>query len=90
MKTSGAQKGNSNAAKPRVWSDAIRKAVTQGKSLDTLATKLVKMAQDGDMQAIKEIGDRLEGRAAQSITATVESQVTVVNRNPLSSKLSGG
>ena len=63
----GAPKGNTNAANGKIWSDAVRKAITQGKKLDSLATKLILMALDGDMTAMKEIGDRLEGKPAQSL-----------------------
>jgi len=61
------------------WSDAIKLAVnreaddpadTSGKKrkrLNIIADKLCKMAVDGDIQAIKEIGDRLEGRPRQAV-----------------------
>jgi len=67
----GAPKGNTNAAMGKQWSDAVRKVVIQSKKLDTLAKKLVDMALDGDLQAIKEIGNRLDGRAPQAIQADV-------------------
>ncbi len=41
-----------------------------GKDIDTIAAKLLDMALDGNMQALKELGDRLEGRPAQSLTNT--------------------
>ena len=58
------------------WSDAIRIAVNEahengdGKKLRALADKLVEKALEGDMQAMKEIGDRLDGNAAQSVDLT--------------------
>ena len=60
--------GNSNAAKGKVWSDAIRKAIVQRKDMDKLAAKLLDMALDGNMQALPELGDRLEGKAPQSLS----------------------
>jgi hypothetical protein len=60
----------------KLWRDAIMRAVHRqiakggGKYLDTLANKLVKCALEGDIQAMKEIGDRLDGRAAQSLSVS--------------------
>jgi hypothetical protein len=62
----GAPKGNNNAAKTKIWSDALRKAIVQGKSLDNIANALILKALEGDIAAIKEIGDRLEGKVAQT------------------------
>lgn len=74
---SGAPKGNSNAVKGKMWSDAVRKAIKQGKKLDKIAEKLIGMALEGDMQAIKEIGDRLDGKATQAITGEDGGPLTV-------------
>lgn len=72
----------------KVWSDAIRKAVHEyhkakdanGKVkktryLNLLASNLVQLAADGDVSALKEVGDRLDGKPHQS--ATVETEATV-------------
>ncbi len=74
---SGAQPGNKNATKNKPWSDAIRKAIIQGKSLDTIAKKLIAKAVAGDLLAIKEIGDRLEGRPQQSIVGADDGPLTI-------------
>ena len=67
----GAPSGNKNGVKQnRVWADAIRKCIAQGKRLDKLAAKLVDLAEAGDLQALKEIGDRLDGKAAQQIVGS--------------------
>lgn len=66
-KTPGAPKGNQNAAKAKIWSDAVRKAVIQGNNLNKLAQALVDKACDGDIAALREIGDRLEGKPVQSV-----------------------
>lgn len=63
-----APQGNQNAAKAKVWSDAVRKVGIRRGALESLANKLWDMALEGDMQAIKEVGDRIEGKPAQAIT----------------------
>lgn len=73
MPKGGAPKGNQNAAKAKIWSDAVRKAVLSGKKLSTLANKLVSLAEEGDLQALKEIGDRLEGKPVQAVEGTGEN-----------------
>ena len=40
------------------------------RKLNQIATKLVELAVNGDMQAIKEIGDRVDGRPAQAMELT--------------------
>ncbi len=37
------------------------------KRIEVIADKCSKMAEDGDMAAIREIGDRLDGKSAQAI-----------------------
>lgn len=66
----GAPVGNTNSSKAnRLWANTIRRAVVQedGAKLREIADKLVALATEGDMQAIKEIGDRLDGKPAQSM-----------------------
>ena len=70
--TPGAPKGNQNAVKTKIWSDAIRKAIIQDDNLANLAKALISKALDGDISALKEIGDRLEGKSIQSIEQSTE------------------
>jgi ribosomal protein L17 len=42
-------------------------ATTEGRGLNRIAEKLIQMAEDGDIQAIKEVADRLDGKPAQAI-----------------------
>ena len=68
----GAPLGNRNGAKEnRLWGDALKRAVAQndGEKLRTIADKLIALASDGDVHAIKELGDRLDGRPRQQIEA---------------------
>jgi len=73
----GAPVGNTNAAHTKKpWQDAINRALEIHKPadrrerLDALAASLVAKAMDGDMAALKEIGDRLDGKPKQQIEAT--------------------
>ena len=59
----------------KIWADAVRRAVMrrledeEGKpqKIERLADKLVDQGLAGDVTAIKEIGDRLDGKARQMI-----------------------
>jgi len=68
----GAPKGNNNAAKNKIWTDALRKAIVQGENINLLAQALVDKALAGDISALKELGDRLEGKATQQIDQNTE------------------
>ena len=70
----GAPLGNQNARKGKVWADGIRRAIREnvdGEDFEakvaTLARAVVLKALEGDQQAYKEIGDRLDGRPAQAL-----------------------
>lgn len=68
-KTSGAQPGNDNAGKGKKWKDAIHYALAQDKqALQKVAIALISKAQEGDVSAIRELGDRLDGKAIQEVT----------------------
>lgn len=84
MAERGAQPGNTNAAKARVWTQAIERVfekrsslVDRNAELDLLAERLVDLAKAGDMIALKEIGDRLEGKPKQAIEAELTGNLTV-------------
>lgn len=79
MAERGGQLGNHNAARGTDWREAIRYALAKKgrdeegddpayiKGLRLCAGKFVKAACKGDLQALKELGDRMDGKAAQSI-----------------------
>lgn len=81
MASRGAQPGNKNAeAKP--WAAAIRAALEKRgtaklDALTAIAEKLLQKAGEGDTRALKELGDRLDGKPHQTIAAEVDSTVTV-------------
>jgi len=72
-----APKGNQNAAKGRMWAEAVRKAALNNDKLRKIADKLVDMAVEGDMQAIKEVGDRLDGKTVQAVTGEDGGPLTI-------------
>ena len=65
----GAPLGNKNATKNQVWRDAIRRVIAQknGERLRAAAERLVSEAENGDVAALRELGDRLDGKASQLV-----------------------
>ena len=69
-----APEGNENSAKGKDWSLAIKRALARrGEGdyrvgLDKVADKVVGMAEGGDTQAWKEVGDRFDGKPVQGVT----------------------
>lgn len=64
--------GRGAPKKTKSWSAAIERAVYRmenddPQALEKLAMKLVLKASEGDISALKEVGDRLEGKALQQI-----------------------
>lgn len=74
----GAPVGNQNAAKAKVWQAAILRALDRrsgsdrAKALDDLAEKLLSKCDESDLAALKELGDRLDGKPAQTIAGDPE------------------
>lgn len=64
-----APEGNQNAAKGKIWNDALRKAIVQDNHLRVKQAieALLDKAAEGEQWAIKELADRLDGKAAQSV-----------------------
>lgn len=73
---SGNPKGRS-IEKP--WRATLDRALAQddGKKLRAAAEKLLDQAAAGEGWAIKELGDRLDGKAIQELAGRVDSDVTV-------------
>jgi molecular chaperone GrpE (heat shock protein) len=77
------------ATADKLWADAIRIAAHREdadddgkirKRISIIADKLLRLAIDGDMQAIKEVGDRLDGRPAQALQHSGEIEATIVRK----------
>lgn len=84
----GAPKGNRNAAGSRKdWQDAIRRVLGKDRgSLERCAKALVKAAEEGDIAALREIGDRLDGKPKQELDVQADVGVTYVPVYPRESK----
>jgi len=77
----GGQIGNKNSIKSnRLWAETIRRAVVQddAQRLRQIAEALLTKASEGDMAAIKELGDRLDGKALQENKLTGDSDEPVM------------
>jgi hypothetical protein len=72
-KAAEVSKGNKHSSKEnRIWGSIIKKLAIQEdyKKLHVIANALFEKAADGDMNAIKEIGDRLDGKSMQENKVT--------------------
>jgi Family of unknown function (DUF5681) len=85
------QSGNPGGrARERAFANAIRAEVakvdpnTGRERLLEIARKTVEMAIAGDMSAIREIGDRLDGKPAQALDMHTEVVQRTVSREPMS------
>ncbi len=84
-----APKGNQFAAKAKQWSAAIERALEKrgegkGKSraevLAEMADKLLTECEEGNLMALKELGDRLDGKPAQAIIGEEDNPLKVITR----------
>lgn len=80
-------RSGTNRGTEKPFADAVRIACSEvhagnaagKKKLRLIAEKLVEMAIDGDMEAIKEISNRIDGRAAQQVAVTGEDGGPIQN-----------
>lgn len=78
-----AAEGNEYSSKNnRLWANTLRRAIAQGdgERLRRIADRLLDQAEEGNIQAIKEIGDRLDGKPAQVIQGDADNPLTVVTK----------
>ena len=81
----GAPVGNQNAANAKVWKAAVLRALEKTgtdrkKAIDALASALVAKALTGDVSALKEIGDRVDGKPGQEMVLQGDSKHPLVTR----------
>ncbi len=77
----GAPIGNTNGAKARPWAAAIERAINkrslieQRDALDDLAEQLLAKCDERDVSALKELGDRLDGKAKQMLSGDPDNPI---------------
>ena len=78
------QSGNPSGKAPRkIWIAALNRAIAQddGVKLRSAAEKLLELAAAGDVPALRELGDRLDGKPAQVIRGPGDGgEHTIINR----------
>jgi len=78
MAKRGAPLGNTNATKSKAWEAALRRHFTQNpQKLAQIALVVADAALSGESWAVKEIGDRLDGKPVQQVDVS-----TSENHNP--------
>jgi hypothetical protein len=88
MAERGGQPGNKNATKGKRWQEAIERAlerrtgsrIDQLHEIDACADALIDAVLDKDMTAIKEFGDRIDGKVMQNIEAKVQATIETITR----------
>ena len=79
----GAPLGNKNSSRTnRLWGKTVKKLAIQEdhKRLHKVAEALFKKAEEGDIACIREMGDRIDGRAEQTISGDSDAPITIVVR----------
>jgi hypothetical protein len=72
-RSSEVNRGNTHSSKNnRLWAETLRRAVIQSDAerLRMIAEALLDKAASGDVSAIKELGDRLDGKAVATTELT--------------------
>lgn len=79
--------GNSNSGRKqeKPFRDALRMELAKlqdqdNRGLRRIAAALIEAAEGGDMQAIKELADRVDGKVPQGISGDDENPLTMVHR----------
>jgi hypothetical protein len=86
----GAPEGNQNAKKGKLFYNQLRKVLVQEDQLKLrkIAEKLVEAAEEGEAWAVKEIMDRVDGKAVQANTLedaegnNITTSLEVIFRTP--------
>ena len=71
----------------KFWADAVKRAVNRRltdqegnpKKLEALADRLVESGLAGDVTALKEIGDRLDGKPAATVQGDPDNPIRTVS-----------
>ena len=82
-----AAKGNQYAAHSKRWLMAIERAlekrsrIEQVEALDELAEQLLQQCAKGDLSALRELGDRLDGKPHQTVEAKIDNTGTITHEH---------
>jgi hypothetical protein len=80
----GAPKGNTNAAKPRLWEGAIRRGLAEDReALQKIAKVVIQKAQDGEQWAVTELRNTLDGKPKEHVQVDQNVNVNVGNAENL-------
>ena len=85
----GAPIGNKNATKNKPFLDAMRRALAQNpQKIGRIVDKILDQAEAGEAWAVKEVADRLDGKAVQANTLedaegnNITTSLEVIFRTP--------
>ena len=85
----GAPIGNKNATKNKPFLDAMRRALAQNpQKIGRIVDKVLDQAEAGESWAVKEVADRLDGKAVQANTLedaegnNITTSLEVIFRTP--------
>lgn len=81
------QSGNpTGRAKDKIWTDALRRALLRKEkgedkqAIEKLADKCLALAMAGDVSALKEIGNRLDGMPVQAQEIDLRTDPLIIKR----------
>jgi hypothetical protein len=80
-KAAEVSKGNNFSSKNnRLWAETLKRALIQadGQKIRAIAEALIEKAASGDVSAIKELGDRVDGKSLQENKLTGDSEEPVI------------
>jgi len=85
----GAPIGNKNATKNKPFLDAMKRALAQNpQKIGRIVDKVLEKAEEGESWAVKEVADRLDGKAVQANTLedaegnNITTSLEVIFRTP--------
>lgn len=79
------EKGNRAAAKSKLFDNTLRRAIAEddGKKVRRCIDKLLTLAAQGEAWAVRELADRLDGKAAQMIEVHQSSDVQDMSKEEI-------
>lgn len=98
MATRGAPLGNKNGSKGKPWREALRMELIQYESsevprglvLRKIAVKVIEAALGGDLGAVQEIANRMDGKATENIQHEIATSARKLSDDELSRIITSG